>query len=268
MPLENSEIVRWITKRSHRIFGLRITPTTQQDIVDASVLSIAYKQQLIVAHQNMHGLYLAVSNDAFRELHELPQCMVHIDGFPLVYLAWLHNLRDTRMEHRIGVHDWLPDYMRFASTERWRVFCLGSNAKVNATAVSKLSEIAPHATIRGQDGYFDASKGGMENQAVLKDIAEFNPHVVIVGMGMGRQEQWILDNHEELGERCVIAVGACLEYMAGEMTMSPRWFGPFGLEALWRLVTRPRRYAHRYLIEPWLLLGLLIKSGRLFGRGA
>jgi len=263
---DDQTVINWIAKRSGRIFGFRITPTTPKDIIAATALSIRQNQQLIIAHQNMHGLYLALTNDAFRNLHELPQSLVHIDGFPIVYLAWFHKLRHTRMDHRAAIHDWLPHYARAASDARWRIYCLGSNTNTNAQAVRMLCEIAPHATIKGHDGYFDASKGSIENQKILDDIAAFAPNIVLVGMGMGRQEQWIVDNQYELGNRCLVAVGACLEYMAGDMPMCPRWFGPFGLEMLWRLVTRPRRYAHRYLVEPWLLLGLLIKSGRLSGR--
>ena len=258
-------VISWIAERSGRIFGFRITPTTQQDLIDATAFSIQEKQQLIIASQNLHGLYLGVTNNAFCELHELPQSLVHIDGFPLIYLAWLHNLRHTRMVHRTAVHDWLPHYARAASDKGWRMYCLGSNADVNARAVQSLTDIAPHATIKGCDGFFDVTKGSAGNQAVLDDIAAFKPDIVIVGMGMGRQEEWILDNQRELGNCCIITVGACLEYMAGEMPICPRWFGPFGLEMVWRLVTRPRRYAHRYLVEPWLLLVLLIKSGRFLG---
>ena len=265
MNSDEQSVVNWIAERSGRIFGLRITPTTAEEIIEATALSIRNNQQLVIAHQNLHGLYVELTDDAFHALHELPQAMIHIDGFPIVYLAWLHKLRHTTMKHRAAIHDWMPDYVRAASENGWRLYCIGSNADVNARAVSKLTELAPNAVIKGQDGYFDSSKGRAANQAVLDDIAAFNPDIIVVGMGMGRQEQWMLENHEELGNRCIIAVGACLEYMAGEMAMSPRWFGPFGLEMVWRLVSRPRRYAHRYLIEPWLLLGLLIKSGRLFG---
>jgi len=264
MKTQSATIQKWIAERSGRIFGFRLTPTTQTDIINATALSIQNKEQLVIAHQNMHGLYLAMTNNAFRTLHELPQSLVHIDGFPIVYLAWLHGLRHTRMEHRTAVHDWLPPYVRAGSEKRWRIYCLGSSAEVNARAVLKLAEQAPYATISGHDGYFDAQKNSADNQAVLDDIAAFNPDIIIVGMGMGRQEQWILNNLDQLGNRCIISVGACLEYMAGEMPICPRWFGPFGLEMLWRLITRPRRYAHRYIVEPWLLLGLLIKSGRLF----
>ena len=260
-------LVDWIADRSGRIFGLRITPTTKGDLVDATALSIRQGRQLIIVGQNMHGLYTALTNDAFHALQELPQSLVHIDGFPIVYFAWLHGLRRTRMAHRTGVHDWLPDYVRAASANRWRIYCLGSGADVNARAMQKLARIAPGAALEGRNGFFDTTRDGAENRAVLDDIAAFDPHIVLVGMGMGRQEKWILDNRGALAERCIITVGACLEYMAGEMRISPRWFGPFGLEALWRLVTRPRRYAHRYLVEPWLLLALLVRSRRSHGGG-
>jgi len=262
----NQTVIDWIEKRTGRIFGFPIAPTTPDDIIEATALSISEKQQLVIAHQNMHGLYLALTNDQFHALHELPNSLVHIDGFPIVYLAWLHGLRHTKMVHRAAIHDWLPHYVRAASDNQWRIFCLGSDAEVNARAVEKLSEIAPDATIEGRSGYFDATAGSSGNQAILDEITSFNPDIVVVGMGMGRQEQWILENREALGNRCVVAVGACLEYMAGEMKMSPRWFGPFGLEMVWRLFSHPRRYAHRYLVEPWVLLGLLIKTGRIFGR--
>jgi len=61
-------LINWIAKRTGRIFGFRITPTTQSDIIDATALSIQYKQQLIIAHQNMHGLYLATTDAAFFDL--------------------------------------------------------------------------------------------------------------------------------------------------------------------------------------------------------
>ncbi len=262
----SQSVTQWIAERTGRIFGFRITPTTPEDLVDATVLSISKDEPLIIAGQNMHGLYVSMTDDAFQALHELPQSLIHVDGFPIIYIAWLHGLRKTRMAHRTGVHDWLPNYVREASNKQWRVFCLGSNAEVNARAVNKLSAIGPNAVIAGRDGYFDALNDSVENQKVIDEIVEFNADILLVGMGMGRQEQWILNNKDKLNCPCIIVVGACLEYMAGEMKMSPRWFGPFGLEAAWRLVTHPKRYAHRYLVEPWLLLGLLIKSGRLFGQ--
>ena len=262
---KDTGVIPWIAGRTRRIFGLRITLSNQDDIIEATSLSVQHKQQLVIGSQNLHGLYMALADDAFQRLHELPQTLVHLDGYSIVYLSKMHGHSDTQMDHRTAIHDWLPHYTQAASENGWRMYCLGSNAEVNAQAVQKLREAGPKAHIKGRDGYFDASAGSSENQAVLDDIKAFDPHIILVGMGMGRQEQWIMDNLDQLGDRCIITVGACLEYMAGEMPKCPRWFGPFGLEMVWRLVTRPRRYAHRYLVEPWLLLGLLIRSGRLFG---
>jgi N-acetylglucosaminyldiphosphoundecaprenol N-acetyl-beta-D-mannosaminyltransferase len=42
--------------------------------------------------------------------------------------------------------------------------------------------------------------------------------------------------------------------LAGAVQTPPRWRGRAGLEWLFRLITDPRRFAHRYLIEPWTVL--------------
>ena len=262
----NQSITDWIHKRTGRVFGFRLAPTTQQDLIDATKLAIDNEERFVIAHQNLHGLYVSLTDESFAKLHALPHSLIHIDGFPLVYLAWLYGMRHTRASHRAAVHDWLPHYARAAADNQWRLFCIGSNAEVNVRAINALKDAAPGLIADGRDGFFDISKNQTDNQTVLDQIAAFKPDIVLVGMGMPRQEQWILENVDDIDCHCVIAVGACLEYMAGEMQMSPRWMGPFGLEMVWRLFSHPRRYAHRYLVEPWLLLGLLIKSGRLFGR--
>ena len=73
-------------------------------------------------------------------------------------------------------------------------------------------------------------------------------------MGMGRQERWIRDNLDLVDARVIITTGAMMELVAGELPVPPRWLVPLGLEWLYRLVDDPRRTAHRYLVEPFLLL--------------
>jgi N-acetylglucosaminyldiphosphoundecaprenol N-acetyl-beta-D-mannosaminyltransferase len=92
----------------------------------------------------------------------------------------------------------------------------------------------------------------------VQDINAYRPHVLVVGMGMGRQERWIMDNLDRLEVNGIGTSGACIEYFAGAVPTPPRWLGPIGLEWLYRLCTNPRRFAWRYLVEPWLVLGFIL----------
>jgi N-acetylglucosaminyldiphosphoundecaprenol N-acetyl-beta-D-mannosaminyltransferase len=74
-----------------------------------------------------------------------------------------------------------------------------------------------------------------------------------VGMGMPRQEHWIMDNLHRLHSMVVLPCGASIDYVCGEIPTPPRWAGRWGLEWLCRLLAEPRRLWKRYLIEPWFL---------------
>jgi N-acetylglucosaminyldiphosphoundecaprenol N-acetyl-beta-D-mannosaminyltransferase len=72
-------------------------------------------------------------------------------------------------------------------------------------------------------------------------------------MGMPRQEEWIAANRHLIGRGVFFPVGAAFDYEAGVQSAAPRWTGRLGVEWLYRLLSQPRRLAHRYLVEPWFL---------------
>ena len=52
----------------------------------------------------------------------------------------------------------------------------------------------------------------------------------------------------------MLMAGACLEFISGHAVTPPRWLGPLGLEWVHRFASDPRRFAFRYLVEPWRVL--------------
>jgi N-acetylglucosaminyldiphosphoundecaprenol N-acetyl-beta-D-mannosaminyltransferase len=92
---------------------------------------------------------------------------------------------------------------------------------------------------------------------MVATINTYKPHILLVGMGMPRQEHWIIDAFDRLDVNVVLSCGACLDYIAGVLPVAPRWMGRTGLEWLHRLASEPSRLWKRYLIEPWPILGRL-----------
>lgn len=102
-------------------------------------------------------------------------------------------------------------------------------------------------------GYFDLSSVEA-NQQIIAEINAWQTDLLLVGMGMPRQEHWVLDHRSELQAWCILPVGAALDYVAGAIPTPPRFMSRIGLEWLARLVAEPRRLWRRYLLEPLALV--------------
>jgi exopolysaccharide biosynthesis WecB/TagA/CpsF family protein len=83
----------------------------------------------------------------------------------------------------------------------------------------------------------------------LQMLSAQQPRIVILGMGMPRQELLSAMIAKELrGPLLIINGGAILDFMAGRFKRAPRMLRRLGLEWLFRLLLEPNRLWRRYLL--------------------
>lgn len=233
---------------SYRILGVRITPLTIEEWLTVVQISIETKRQRVLVSQNMHSTYLVPRTPAL-EYVQARADVVRIDGMPLVWFAQLLGL-PVRREQRAGFMDIMPHLMSESAAKGWKVVVLGGKPGVAERAAEVLCEQHPKLEIATLDGYFplDDSDGGVS--ARLDYIAEINPDVLLVGMGMPRQEEFLKRYLPRIHVPVISTCGAAFDYVAGNIPMAPRWLSNMGFEWLYRLVAEPRRLWTRYLLEP------------------
>jgi len=234
------------------LLGVVVDPLTIAELNERIAKAVARGERWIIAHHNLHSVYLHHRDPKMRAFFARAH-VVHIDGMPLIYWARVLGYPVTK-QHRVTYVDWVHPLMATATAEGWRVFYLGGKPGVAARAAEKLRRQYSGLVLETRHGYFTPE----ENDAVLEEIARFQPHVLMVGMGMPRQEHWVLDNLERISANAILTAGACFDYVAGVIPTPPRWMGRMGLEWLYRLWSEPRRLARRYLLEPWFLVPLVI----------
>lgn len=222
-----------------------------------------------IANHNAHSIYLTKKNPEFAAFFERAD-LIEVDSTPLIFFTRILGLHSRRF-HRCTYLDWRDHFWSVAARQQWRVFYLGGAPGVAAEAATRLSARYPGVEITTRDGFFDMSADSAENAAVVKQIADVEPHILFVGMGMPRQEIWIHRNQPLLPPTVTLSVGAAFDYEAGVQCPAPRWMGGLGIEWLFRLVGDPRRLFARYCIEPWWLIGPALSDvayaawkGRLF----
>lgn len=237
--------------------GITVQAFTIDELTGVVAKEIAANQKCIVANHNLNSVALLHREPKFREFYEISK-YTHIDGMPIVGLARLYGF-PVRRNQRVTYADWIWPLMETAAAKGWRIFYVGSKPGIAASGAAKLKERYPALNIQTRDGYFDAEPSSAENQAILQAIADYQPDLLMVGMGMPRQELWILNNFPYLHARVILPSGAAIDYVAGAVKTPPRWMGRWGLEWAYRLATEPKRLWRRYLVEPWSILGVAVR---------
>lgn len=235
------------------VLDCKVHAVTAPDLTDLVEQAVVSNERCIVANHNLHSLYLYQNDAKMRDLFSKAK-WIHADGMGIVFLGKAIGAQINRSA-RVTYVDWLPMLLARASDREWRVFYLGSKPGVAIRGAEIIREKFPGLKIDVAHGYFDPA--GQENERVLEQIGAFAPNILMVGMGMPRQEHWIVDNVDRLGPMVVLPCGAAVDYIAGEVPTPPRWAGRCGLEWLYRLLAEPGRMWKRYLVEPWFLLYLI-----------
>jgi len=238
--------------------GIKLTPLTISQLNKIIYETIENQARSIIANHNLHSLYLCQHDQKLRNFFDIA-AWTHIDGMSLVFIARLFGYLVTK-EQRVTYVDWLRPLMAEAERNGWRVFFLGSRPGVGEASMKILQRNYPCLNMCVHHGYFNSNPGCADNQKILQKINSFRPNILMVGMGMPRQEHWILENHAWLDTNVILPAGACMDYFAGTIPTPPRWMGSIGLEWFYRLVCEPKRLSKRYLLEPWIIAGLLIKE--------
>ena len=236
----------------YEILGVKINPLTIDAFLGIIADAIANNKKIIIGNHNMHSIYLYNKDDKMRKFYSRAD-YVCIDGMPLIFIGRLSGL-PLKKENRLTVLDWLGPMMEHAARQDWRIFFLGSKPGVAEKGAMILEEKYPELDISVANGYFDERRDSEGNIAVIDLINSNKPNILLVGMGMPRQEHWILDNLDSISANVILDVGAIMDYTAGVVPTPPRWMGKLGLEWLFRLIAEPRRLFFRYVIEPFLLL--------------
>ncbi len=238
------------------ILGVQVEALSMSDLNAIVVDAVESNKRMIVANHNLHSIY-HYHHDSKMRLFYAAAHHIHIDGMAIVGMGRLLGI-PLRREHRVTFVDWIGPLSNLAAERGWRVFYLGSQPGVAELGADALRHSYPGLQIETAHGFFDPDPASLEAQAVTARIEAWCPNLLITGMGMPRQERWIVDHLDKLSANVILNGGAALDYFAGVIPTPPRWAGRCGLEWLFRLLAEPRRLWFRYLVEPWFIAYKLV----------
>lgn len=117
-----------------------------------------------------------------------------------------------------------------------------------------LANAVRHSEERFGVNVVSSHHGFDELEAYTALAKHVQPELVVLGMGMPKQEQ-VAARIAASGMPCLIVCGgAVLDFLGGKVTRAPLWIRRLGCEWLFRLMLEPRRLFQRYVVGNSLFL--------------
>lgn len=130
-----------------------------------------------------------------------------------------------------------------------RILLAGTRDPQLSVAAARIrDDLAPGAKVDALDGF-------LAPEVYIAKARELQPELIVLGMGMPKQEQVAQLLRRALsGPVLIVCGGAILDFLGGGATRAPLWMRRLGVEWLYRLLREPRRLFKRYVLGNPLFL--------------
>jgi N-acetylglucosaminyldiphosphoundecaprenol N-acetyl-beta-D-mannosaminyltransferase len=225
------------------IMGLKLHNLHRDAIAKRVIAAANSKQKMLVVNANAHLVVLSQTVGWMSALFSKAD-IAFCDGAG-VQLAI--GLLKGRTAHRTTPPEWIGRVLEALGPQA-SIFWLGGSFEAVVKAAQHYEARYGVRTAGVQHGFFDMEKNSVENLALVARINSAAPSILLVNMGMPRQERWLWENWDCLQTGVAITAGALVDHAAGRVRRPPRWVANMGIEWLVRLTREPKRLWRRYLL--------------------
>lgn len=252
--------VDWPPKRC--VLGVNISATNYSEAVLAICDHARQRLGGAVSALAIHGLMLGTRLPEFgRRLNEFELATPDGQG-----VRWALNLlHRTRLDDRVYGPELALRVAHEAAQQGLALYLFGSQLPATSKMKSALLERFPTLQIVGLDSPSAWPMTRLQDEACTQRIRESGAHIVLVGLGCPRQEDWIHSHRQQL-DAVLIGIGAAFDFISGAKRQAPWWAQRYGLEMVFRTCMEPRRLWRRLLfyspdfvvrvLAKWLLMSL------------
>ena len=197
----------------------------------------------VLAFVNAHAMNSIASSPSFFEAMRAVDLILR-DGSGIAMLFKLLNLKPGL---NLNGTDLIPRIIRLFDAQTIALY--GTVEPYLSNTQEYINKhLAPSSTISRANGFLDA-------EAYIALAREQKPSLIVLGMGMPKQESIAARLRAELNHPClIICGGAIIDFLGGKTSRAPAWMRNNGVEWLYRLVLEPRRLFKRYILGNPLFL--------------
>lgn len=178
-------------------------------------------------------------------------------------LLYASKFLGTPIKEKISGSDLFPAFYNYhKNNPEIKIFLLGAGIGIASKAQNEINRKTGRNII--VDSYsppFGFEKDEQECQNIINMINRSGATVLVIGVGAPKQEKWVCKYKSMLPDiKIFMALGATIDFEAGNLKRSPKWMSEVGLEWLFRIFCDPKRLWKRYLIDDLPFFKLILKQ--------
>lgn len=142
-------------------------------------------------------------------------------------------------------------YMYHKDDADCKIFLLGAKEGVAAKAMERINaKVGRQIVVGAYSPSFGFEKNEEECKEIVSIINKSGANIVLVGVGAPKQEKWIMKwKHLMPGVKVWMALGATIDFEAGNVKRAPKIYQKLAMEWLYRFTREPKRLFHRYFVD-------------------
>lgn len=129
----------------------------------------------------------------------------------------------------------------------------GGQPGITEAAATQWRTKLPQAHIITAHGYLSPE----EQETWKRTLQAQQPSLILVGLGVPRQEVWIRENRKLCPQAIWVGVGGSFDIWSGTKTRAPGWLRNNNLEWLYRLYQEPWRWRRMLVLPQFFIKSLL-----------
>lgn len=142
-------------------------------------------------------------------------------------------------------------YLHHASDQECRIFLLGAREGVADEAARHInSRVGRDIIVGTYSPPFGFENDPAEIEKIISKVNASDATVCLVGLGAPKQELFISAYRNQMpGIRLWMALGATIDFEAGNIRRAPKWVQKICMEWFYRFLCEPKRMFRRYFVD-------------------
>ena len=196
------------------------------------------EEKMFVVTANPETFMISEKDEELKNMLEDPLTTLVPDGIGVVKAGRSINYE---IEERITGIDIAYKLLEYGNELKKSIYLFGSKQEVLDMMYDVLSREYPNLKVVGMtNGYVE------DKDREYKKISKLNPDIVLVALGIPKQEKLIYKHLNEFKKGIFVGVGGSFDVISGSKKRAPKFFIKHNLEWLYRITKEPSRLKRFY----------------------